>query len=74
MDFRRAKSVELLYKLCYLLFAERYVVNLGRIAFQTVSLNAAPVLGGDRAGYYLPQITYPPQGVLVADSSARKSV
>lgn len=72
MDFRRAKPVELLRKLCYLLFAERYVVDLGRIAFQTVGLNGAPVLGGDRAGYYLPQIIYPPQGVKVADFSARK--
>jgi len=60
MDFRRAKPVELLGKLCNFLFVKRYVVDLGRIAFQTVGLNAAPVLGGDRAGYYLPQIAYPP--------------
>lgn len=72
MDFRRAKPVELLDKLCDLLFAERYVVDLGQITFQTVGFNGTPVLGDDRAGYYLPQIIYPPQGVKVADFSARK--
>ena len=72
MDFRRTKPVELLGKLCDFLFAERYIVDLGRIAFQPVGFNNAPVLGGSRAGYYLPQIIYPPQGVKVADLSARK--